>query len=591
MYKKPFSVQAQNLLSKKDLKALKSQLVEAYGGVDAKVFDELLPEGQVKLFKLDTKCLLYAIGDGPPAFFDAEGRGEIYPTLTTLWQQPMMMPELTIHPEVSKFVLKGADLMLPGVLLPANGVAGFGTVTKGQRRCIRIEGNPYPIAVGKMLVNQTQMEKMKGKGLEVLHVFRDQLWEHSGKHFPNEGFREKEDEVTPCADATWSPGAATAAPAAAGGGGYPAAAAAATSCASAAPTLAAAPAAAESKPAGADASQANAASARPADDWSQDDLLDFCLLQALKLSLVDEKALPVEASDLYEKHMKPARPEGTTLDVKKSSHKQIGKYLNSLRKSKVIDVVEKKNVVNVTKVDRGHKWFTQMSEKFAGDMAAASQSSAAAAAPAAAAAGLPPPTITTLWKVGHYLEGLFKSMGKRKDDLFTFDAAKEVLSAYVKQEGLGPGDDSAPVKLNEELLNALVKTAGGEKKGTTLPEELSFEELEDKMTERMQEHTRIDVAGVGETIRKGQAVKIEMALSKKGAHNVTKVQNLEYYGINPQAIADDLKKKFSCTVNVEDMPGKNAKDKLLQLQGHLHHELAEFLLKQYGITAKFISVK
>merc|ERR1719272_2257748 len=107
-----------------------------------------------------------------------------------------MMPELSIFPPVSKFVLNGADLMLPGVLVPANGVAGFGTVTKGQKRCIKIDGNAYPIAVGKMLVNQTQMEKMKGKGLEVCHVFKDLLWVFSGKAFPNAGFSEKEDEVT-----------------------------------------------------------------------------------------------------------------------------------------------------------------------------------------------------------------------------------------------------------------------------------------------------------------------------------------------------------------------------------------------------------
>merc|ERR1719379_2752392 len=101
-----------------------------------------------------------------------------------------MMPELTIHAPVSKFVLNGADLMLPGVIVPTNGLAGLGAVTKGQKRCIKIEGNPYPIAVGKMLVNQTQMEKLKGKGLEVCHVYKDMLWAHMGKPIPNKGFEE-----------------------------------------------------------------------------------------------------------------------------------------------------------------------------------------------------------------------------------------------------------------------------------------------------------------------------------------------------------------------------------------------------------------
>lgn len=103
-------------------------------------------------------------------------------------------------------MLNGADLMLPGVLVPANGVVGFGTVTKNQPRCIKIDGNPYPIAVGRMLVNQTQMEKpgtfsflfsslerLKGKGMEVLHFYKDCLWAQCGKVKPNTGFTEEEE--------------------------------------------------------------------------------------------------------------------------------------------------------------------------------------------------------------------------------------------------------------------------------------------------------------------------------------------------------------------------------------------------------------
>jgi len=209
MFKKDFNIQGQNLLSKKDLKNLKAQVLDQYPAIEEKVLEEvLLTSEQVKVEKLDNRSLIYHVGDEPPIFFDAEGRGEIYPTLYTLWKLPYIMPELTIHPPVSKFVLNGADLMLPGVILPANGVAGFGTITKGQKRCIKIEGNAYPIAVGKILVNQAQMEKMKGKGLEVCHVFKDHLWAHAGKHIPNKGFEEKEDEITPCAD-TWQDGGAS----------------------------------------------------------------------------------------------------------------------------------------------------------------------------------------------------------------------------------------------------------------------------------------------------------------------------------------------------------------------------------------------
>lgn len=604
MYKKSFAVQTQNLLSKKDVKALKLQIVDQFPLLDEKAIDELLPEGQVKVLKLDTRCLLYAVGEAAPAFFDVEGRGDLFPTITTLWQHPYMMAELTIHAQVSKFVLNGADLMLPGVIVPANGIAGFGTVKKGEKRCIKIEGNPYAIAVGKMLVNQSGMEKLKGKGLEVCHVFKDALWAHSGKPIPNAGFAEKDDEITPCADASYVHGeGGAAAPAADAGDASPSVSLAAAADkpssvsvpADASPAAAAAAAAPSEETAPAAAAAATGAGARAPDSWSQDDLLDFCFIQAFRTS--DDKMLPVEASDLYEKHMKPRKPEGTTLDVKKSTHKQIGKYLNAMRKAKVVDVVEKKNVVSVTKVDRGHKAFKALEEKFAGDLAEALAAAAGGGSGAAAPAGAkgtsnlpPPPVVKTVWKTSHYLESLFKGMGKRKDDLFTWEQARAILAAYVQKEGLGDGLEGK-VKLNEELNKAIIHVAGGQKKDAAVLEEIDGEELEEKMRERMSEHTSIEVAGIGAVIRKGPQAKIEVSLSRKGAHNVTRACNLEAYGLDPTAMGDELKKKLNCTVNIEDMPGKTSKDKLLQLQGHMEQELAEFLLQRYGITKGFMSIK
>jgi len=590
MYKKQFAVQAQNLLSKKDLKGLKTQLCDQFPGLDEKTVDQLLPEGSVKVLKLDSRCLLYVSGDQPPCFFDAEGRGELYPCLNTLWQFPYMMPELTVHDGVSKFVLNGADLMLPGVAVPANGVVGLGSVSKGQKRCIKVQGNPYAIAVGKILVNQTQFEKLKGKGLEVLHVFKDALWTYGGKIVPNAGFAQKEDEVLACSD-EYVPGAEASSSGAAAEPNSKAADGSTGDSAAApdgSPKAGASAAPAESPKASAGGA-AGASGGRGAADWSQDELLEFCFLQAFRASLTGDKALPVEASDLYEKHMKPQRPEGTTLDVKKSSHKQIGKFLNAMRKAKAIDVAEKKGVISVTKVDLKHKVFVQLEEKFAGDLAGADDAAASAAANAQdTPSGLAPPKIITVWKPTHYTEALFKAMGKGKSDLYPWDDASGVLRAYCEKESLLDGDN---VKLSEDLLTILFRAAGAQKKDLTFPEQVDLGELEDKLQERMQEHTVIEVTGVGATTRKGPPLKIEVSLSRKGAHNITRICNLEAYGLDVQAIGDELKKKLNCTVHIEDMPGKNVKDKMMQLQGHVDQELGDYLLSRYGISKSFMSVK
>merc|ERR1712151_478046 len=108
---------------------------------------------------------------------------------------------------------------------------------------------------------------------------------------------------------------------------------------------------------------------------------------------------------------------------------------------------------------------------------------AAGGATPKASSGPPPPVVTTLWKTTHYLDGMFKQMGKKKDELFTWEQAQGVLAAYIKKEGLGNGSPGT-VKLNEGLITAIIKAAGGQKKDETFPEEMDLEELEEKMQER-----------------------------------------------------------------------------------------------------------
>ena len=65
------------------------QLSELYPSLTEKNLDEILPEGQAKVSKLDNRCLLYSCGDAPAAFFEGpEGKSELFPTLYTLWQLP-----------------------------------------------------------------------------------------------------------------------------------------------------------------------------------------------------------------------------------------------------------------------------------------------------------------------------------------------------------------------------------------------------------------------------------------------------------------------------------------------------------------------
>jgi translation initiation factor 1 (eIF-1/SUI1) len=56
-------------------------------------------------------------------------------------------------------------------------------------------------------------------------------------------------------------------------------------------------------------------------------------------------------------------------------------------------------------------------------------------------------------------------------------------------------------------------------------------------------------------------------------------------------VAEALKKKLNCTTSVEKLPGNNVKDKVMQLQGHAHQEIIEYLQKEYNIDKKYIDLK
>ena len=62
-----------------------------------------------------------------------------------LWEVPELLPSFTLKGgEVSRFVIGGADLMFPGIIVAAEGLASF---SAGEPWAVKVPGNPAPIAV------------------------------------------------------------------------------------------------------------------------------------------------------------------------------------------------------------------------------------------------------------------------------------------------------------------------------------------------------------------------------------------------------------------------------------------------------------
>ena len=154
------------------------------------------------------------------------------------------------------------------------------------------------------------------------HVYHDSLWAYSGRKVPNDGFLA--DQVV------------------ASEGAPPAAAAAA--------------AADESDEEEAEEEEAEEEEAEAEEEpMAPDELMNYCFYAALKTTCTDAE-LPLSADKFYSHHMQPARPaKQPPLDAKKSSFKQIGKFIKAMHKAKAIAVREVKNVITILSVDRAAK--------------------------------------------------------------------------------------------------------------------------------------------------------------------------------------------------------------------------------------------
>ena len=128
VFKYKFQVSQQSQLKSSHQKKLLKSLQNQYPFVDDATWKEIFPSKssvlQSKLSK-ETGIMLYSVKSKntaasariPIYFFQMKvyNKDCVYPTLYLLWKWPNFLPCICIHSPVSQFILRGADLMLPGV--------------------------------------------------------------------------------------------------------------------------------------------------------------------------------------------------------------------------------------------------------------------------------------------------------------------------------------------------------------------------------------------------------------------------------------------------------------------------------------------
>ncbi|DAZ98101.1 TPA: hypothetical protein N0F65_005263 [Lagenidium giganteum] len=583
MFAKPQKVSGSTLLRNKDVKKLRKDLCAKF---PQSCTEEQLQsvfaakENLKKLgFQAPSRTNVFVAEDSKePLVVDVSGKGDFFFTVYALWKCADLLPKLVVHAPVSQFVLRGADVMLPGVVFTS--MEEVMSLRKGELRAVVARGNPAPMAVGEMLVDAAEIERSgkKGKAMRIVHYFGDELWKMGPQTIPNHGFEAGLVRALDGKDSDAEDEAATDQ----------------VAVDVSAVTL-------EDKPAADDENDKDGepATITPAE---MDELYVQTLLQVLKSPSLKDNQLPMLASTFHASLFLPARPAGVTLNIKQSSFKKTSVFLKQMQARGLISVTEKDGVQTIINISKRHPDVIahqrHQTEAEAQEQQAQDALKDQPASLAAVRAGTYPPEIEEALGLSPALRNLIAA---EDDNVAEFAAARDkthkywapveirdLIVKYIEVKELTDQKDKKFVRLNGPLTDAMYNRkppAGG------YPERVSRPELYNQLMNRCTKYHRVKLyPGHEPRFAGGDIRKIEISAekSKKFANStVTTVAFYQQFGIDGATFAKEAQKKWGCSATVQPSDDKTKVEEI-KIQGQMVQEVLDFLASKYKIaTAKY----
>uniref|UniRef100_A0AAY4CWW5 Eukaryotic translation initiation factor 2D n=1 Tax=Denticeps clupeoides TaxID=299321 RepID=A0AAY4CWW5_9TELE len=554
MFAKAFRVKSNTAMKGSDRRKLRADILAAFPSLSADDLSELIPnKDELNVVKIYTHkgdaVTLYILHKNPVCF---QLDKHIYPTVYTLWKYPDMLPAFVTWPAVLQKLVGGADLMLPGVVVPPSGLP---EVARGDCCAVTLVSNRAPVAVGTVTMSSEDMMSsgMKGKGVNILHTYMDHLWSSGDKSVPpplpatvdkelmegegGEGVEVggEDDEV---GEERQKQNGETGS--CSGPEGDPACPGLQE------PILEESENEEERQETGKEEREEEEQDSKSPQE-QMDALLLQCFLHALK-TRVKKSELPLLTSTFLRNHMVSCCPSGKQLDIKKSSYKKLSKFLQCMQKEHSLVQVKElsKGVESIVNVD----WKNPELRSFtAPEDCGMVETPAEVGGPCEAP--YQPPEITALYGVTAKLEPIF------------LDAKKKCVLSVVL---------CVFICVNPILCDCLL-------------EKSEYQEVEKlKWDDLFSRYTLCHPA----VVKKGQVDPIDISVSSRGSNKkVTIIKNLEVFGLDPAAVAAALQHRVQASTVLHDVPG--SKDRVLvQVQGNQIQQVGKLLLDEYHLPRKYI---
>ncbi|XP_043572547.1 eukaryotic translation initiation factor 2D isoform X1 [Chiloscyllium plagiosum] len=610
MFAKPFRVKSNTAIKGSDRRKLKADVQSAFPSLSGAELSHLIPNKEelnvVKMYLHKGDVVTAYVLNKNPIFFEMNRR--LYPTVYTLWSCPDLLVAFTTWPAVLTKLAGGADLMLPGVVVPPSGLP---ELQQGDLCAINLVENRAPVAIGLVTMPTADMlaAGMKGKGVTTLHTYLDLLWAFGEKTSPpviphishdpggirnqlqEEEKGEEKEEVAFDADDIENLTAEL------------------DSTEKDTPDMRSLclneETASEHTPSATiqvrdqEAHDGDVVDLKEITEDSEnhhdtendygttkivgtvqeqmDELLLQCFLHALKFK-VKKADLPLLTSTFLKVHVYPCCPEGQQLDIKKSSYKKLSKFLLTMQQRQILQMKElSKGVESITGVNWKHADLQsfKVPETVTGEeMGKIDRGSDT---------GYQPPEIKSFYNVSSKLIPLFEHADLKKDAALSNADVRSIITNYVKSNDLIDDYNKNYVTINPTLCDCIL-----EKSEYHTVTKLTWDDLFSRCLKSLQQCHEVTFPGQKPKVRKGQIKPIDIDVVQRASNKkVTVITNLEEFGLDPQILGNALQQKAQASVTITPVPGTKGK-MALQVQGNQVNHIAKLLTEEHRIAPKYI---
>ncbi|KAJ9080886.1 hypothetical protein DSO57_1020099 [Entomophthora muscae] len=504
MFKKQHQLKASAPLRSSDRRKLISEIISALKpGAAIEEFDAIIPKNTLtgKFRTHVNEPGIFYLAEKDPAFFRI--KDYLVPTVYTLWKLPDLLPKIYTNSFVLSKLIDGADLMIPGIYIPPEGLP---KMKAGELISICIIGNENQ---GILLVLEE-----KGRGVYLLHAYGDFLWGQGSKSEPKDLAEKISQENT---------------------------------------------AEIKTEDTSADLATTSGSDKEDCEHQMSVEDADAALLSAVYQSLsvafdatISKPLLPILLNTMYSSYILPSRP--IDVDIKSTSWKKLAKFGKALEKMGLIGLKEIKGTLYVKSVNYEHPGLKEYRPFKAPKKPANIKETAPINQPT-------PITIIDLYRYTESQKPFF--VDDDPSHYFTANEVRDRLYSYFLRENLATATNARMIRIDPILCDLLLEKAEYFTIDILAKDQL-LKRLLAKMKpfHRVEISGQASRIGKGSPT----PVELTLA-TRLGNKSVTSVTNFEFYGFEMEQLVKDFQTLCACSVSVSALPGKANLHKEVTVQG------------------------